>query len=111
MASVIKNLVSTKYLETTQTAQYAPDGFRAVLDKCIITNVSTVNVKLNVNIVADGFSASASNKVISNRLLLPNESYECPEVVGIVLESRSFISTLSDTASALTFNLSGREIT
>jgi len=42
---------------------------------------------------------------------VPGETYLCPELVGQVLESGGFISTLAGTASALTFTASGREIT
>ena len=103
--------VSSKYLEATQTAQYTSANAKTVIDKCVITNVSSSNVKLNVNIVNSGSSVADSNIIISDRIVEPNETYNCPEIVGLILESGDFISTLSSVASALVINLNGRTIT
>jgi len=61
--------------------------------------------------VASGGSAGAANLVLSAKNIVPGETYLCPELVGQVLESGGFISTLAGAATSLTIRASGREIT
>lgn len=110
MPSTQITAVPSKYIENSQTTQYIPDGVKFVIDKCVVTNISSNNGIMSINIVDNGNSPSAVNRLISNRLIRPDESYECPEIVGCVLESRDYISAISDTASALIIFVSGREI-
>ena len=49
--------------------------------------------------------------VIDDKTIVPGETYLCPELVGQSLEPGGFISTIASAATALTFRVSGREIT
>ena len=110
MAVTLKVLVPPKQLENAQTAQYTATNVRAIIDKATITNTSANNVTLSVNLVTVSGSAGASNLIIDNRTIVPDECYLCPELVGQVLEAGGFISTIAGTASALTMRVSGREV-
>lgn len=111
MTVTVKNLIPAKQAENAQTTQYTAVNCKARIDKFTATNTTASNVTLTVNVVASGDSASASNAVLSARAIAPGETYTCPELVGQVLESGGFISTLAGTASALTIRASGVEIT
>lgn len=105
-------LIARKYAENVQAGQYtAPASTKTIVDKFTATNISAGTVVLSVNIVGSGASASPSNRVMSLRSIGPGECYQCPEVVGQMLEPGAYISTLCNTASALTLSASGREIT
>ena len=106
-----KALVPAKQLESSQTTQYTASNCTTIVDKATATNTTSSNVLLSVNIVTSGGSASASNLVIKTRSIAPNETYPCVELIGQVLEPGGFISTLAGTATAITFRVSGREIT
>ena len=106
-----KTLVASKQAENAQTTQYTAAGATTIIDKMTATNTTAANVLFSVNLVVSGGSASASNLIIDARAIAPSETYVCTEVAGQVLESGGFISTLADTASALTISASGREIT
>lgn len=110
MAVTVKELVPAKYVENAQTTQFTA-GARTVIDKATLTNVSAGIVEFSANIVADGDTAASDNLVIVHKLIATEETYTCPELVGQVLEKDSFLSTLSDTASALVIRVSGRELT
>jgi len=110
MAVTLKVLVPPKQLENTQTSQYTATNVRAIIDKATITNTSANNVTVAVNLVTVSGSAGASNLIIDNRTIVPDETYLCPELVGQVLEAGSFISTIAGTASTLTMRVSGREV-
>lgn len=110
MAVTVINIIPRKQAEATQTAQYTADNVKAIIDKFTATNTSANNVEFSCNLIASGGSASDSNLVIGSQVILPGETYLCPELIGQVLGSGGFISTLCDTASALTISASGREI-
>lgn len=110
MAVTAKVLVAPKQLENSQTAQYTATNVRAIIDKATITNTSGSNVTVSVNLVTVSTSASSSNLIISSRTIVPAETYLCPELVGQILDSGGFISTIAGAATSLTFRVSGREI-
>jgi hypothetical protein len=110
MAVTLKVLVPPKQLENAQTTQYTATNVRAIIDKATITNTSANNVTVSVNLVTVSGSAGASNLIMDNRTIVPDETYLCPELVGQVLEAGGFISTIAGTASTLTMRVSGREV-
>jgi len=111
MTTSVKNLLTSKYLENAQTTQYTALSVKAVIDKFTVTNVSAFNVSLSVNLVKNAVAVTDENLIINAHLIEPGETYLCSEMVGHVLESGDFISTLASAASALVANISGREIT
>lgn len=111
MTVTVRSIIPAKQAENVQTTQYTAASATTIVDKMTATNTSAGNVLFSVNLVAVGGSASASNLIIDERAIAPNETYVCTEMAGHVLESGGFISTLADTASALTISASGREIT
>jgi len=110
MTVTVKVLVPPLQLQATQTTQYTATAIRAIIDKATVTNTDTVSRTFSVNLVTSGGSAGSANLVIDNRTVQPDETYTCPELVGHVLEAGGFISTIASAASALTFRVSGREV-
>jgi len=111
MAVTVKNIVPAKQLEASQTAQYTAVNCKTIIDKATVTNTNSANVTFSTNLVASGGSAGNENLIVKTHTVVPGETYLCPELVGQVLESGGFISTLAGTATSLTFTASGREIT
>lgn len=110
MAVTARVLVPAKSLENVQTAQYTAASVRAIIDKATITNTSGSNVSVSVNLVTSGGSASNANLIIDTKIIVPDETYLCPELVGHVLEAGGFISTIASAATSLTMRVSGREV-
>lgn len=110
MAITVKQLIPAKQAENSQTTQYTATGVKAVIDKFSATNTTTSTVVFSVNIVALSGSASDSNLIVDTKSIVGGETYLFPELVGQILEAGGFISTLSDTATALTIASGGREI-
>ncbi|CAB4168959.1 hypothetical protein UFOVP581_25 [uncultured Caudovirales phage] len=109
MTVSIKNIVPAKFAENAQTTQYTAALVKAVIDKFTATNTSASNASIDVNLTLGG-AAAGSNLIIKSRVLLPNETYTFPELVGHVLEPTGTISTIASTASAIVIRASGREI-
>ena len=110
MSVIVLNIIPRKQAEAAQTGQYTADNVKAIIDKFTATNTSASNIVFSCNLIASGDSASDSNLVLDSQTILPGKTYLCPELVGQTLESGGIISTLCDTASALTISASGREI-
>ena len=111
MTITVKNIIPRKFAENSQTTQYTATNCKTVIDKFTATNTSASPVVLSANLVASGGSASASNLLLNSKSIAAGETYNAYELVGQVLESGGFISTIAGTASALTISASGREIT
>jgi len=111
MTVTVVNLVPRKQVEDTQFTQYTAVNCKTIIDKFTVTNTSLGNVTLSTNLVASQDVPSDSNLVLKTRTIGPGQTYTCPELVGQVLESGGFISTLASAPTALTISVSGREIT
>ena len=110
MSVIVINIIPRKQAEAVQTGQYTADNVKAIIDKFTATNTSASNIVFSCNLIASGDSASDSNLVLDSQTILPGKTYLCPELVGQTLEAGGIISTLCDTAAALTISASGREI-
>lgn len=111
MGVLVKTLIASKQAENVQTTQYTATNAKAIIDKFTATNTSATNVTLSVNLVTSGGSAGVTNLIVDARAIAPDETYTFPELVGQVLESGGFISTIASAATSLTIRASGREIT
>jgi hypothetical protein len=111
MSVSVKTLIGAKQAESAQTTQYTATNVKTIIDKFTATNTSVNNVTLSVNLVAFGGSPGIDNLIVDARTIAPGETYTFPELVGQVLESGGFISTLASAITSLTIRSSGREIT
>jgi hypothetical protein len=111
MTVTVKVLVPAKYAENTQTTQYTATGVTAIIDKFTATNISGSAATISVNLVTVTGSAGNTNLITKTKTLQPSEVYTFPELVGQVLGSGDFISTIAGTASAINIRVSGREVT
>lgn len=111
MTVYVKNLVPAKIAENSQTTQYTAAGVTTIIDKFTATNYSASAATISVNLVTTGGSAGNLNLITKTKTLQPSEVYTFPELVGQVLNSGDFISTLAGTASAINIRVSGREVT
>lgn len=111
MAVVVKTLIPSKQAENVLTVQYSVSNGRTIIDKFTATNTSASNVGINVYLIQSGDAAGSSTLIVDTRVIVPDETYTFPELVGHVLEAGAYISTIASAASALTIRASGREIT
>jgi hypothetical protein len=107
----VKVLVPAKYAENSQTSQYTATGVTAIIDKFTATNISGSAATISVNLVTTAGSAGNTNLITKTKTLQASEVYTFPELVGQVLGSGDFISTIAGTASAINIRVSGREVT
>jgi hypothetical protein len=111
LAITAKNLVPSAQIAAALTTYYTATNVRAIIDKATICNDSAGAVSVDVHIVPQGGTADSTNIVISDKSINADETYTCPELVGHVLESGSFLRAVASAATSLTFRVSGREVT
>lgn len=111
MTATVKVLIQSKQAENIETPQYTATNVRTIIDKFTVTNTTVGVVVFTARIIPSGGSAAASNAIISARSIAAGECYTCPELVGHLLSSGDFISTLAGAATSLTIRAAGREIT
>jgi len=111
MTVTVQVIIPAKFAENTQTTQFTSDSLTTIIDKFTATNTGAGAFAISVNLVTNGGAASASNLITKTKILLPNEVYTFPELVGQVLAPGGFISTLASTPSVITIRASGRLIT
>ncbi|WP_097303821.1 hypothetical protein [Pseudomonas chlororaphis] len=111
MTVTVKNIIPRKQAENSQTTQYTALNVKTVIDKFTVTNTSAVTVSFSCNLVAMADTPGNQNLVTKTRGIAAGEAYTCPELVGQVLDSGGYISTLASAAASLTISASGREIT
>jgi hypothetical protein len=110
MTVTAKNLVPAKTVEATQTTQYTANGVTTIIDKFTATNYSGSSATISVNLITATGTASNDNLIVKQRTLAASETYIFPELVGQILPSGGFISTIAGTASAINMRVSGREV-
>ena len=110
MAVSTKVLIPAKTAENVQTTQYTATNVTTIIDKFTATNYNTAAATISVNLVTVLGSAGNDNLIVKTKTLQPAETYTFPELVGQVLASGGFISTIAGTASAINIRASGREI-
>lgn len=111
MTVTAKNLVPAKTAEAIQTTQYTvPGNVTTIIDKFTATNYSGSAATISVNLVTEGESAANKNIITKTKSLEAAEVYTFPELVGQILPSGGFISTIAGTADSINIRVSGREI-
>lgn len=103
-------IIQSKQAENAQTTQYTAGRLQTIIDDFTATNTSASDVTLSIHLVPSGDTAGDANMILKEKIITPSETYEATEIIGHTLEKGDFISTLCDTASALTIRASGREI-
>ena len=110
MTVTVKVLIPAKIAEATQTTQYTAAGVTTIIDKFTATNYSAVAATISINLVTVSGSAGNLNLITKTKTLQPSEVYTFPEIVGQVLNSGDFISTIAGTATSVNIRASGREV-
>ena len=111
MTVTAKNIVPAKVAEATQTTQYTAVNVTTIIDKFTATNFSGSSATISVNLVTYTDTAGNQNLITKTKSLAASEVYTFPELVGQILPTAAFISTIASAASAINMRVSGREVT
>ena len=111
MTVAVKVLIPAKIAEASQTTQYTSTGLTTIIDKFTATNYSGSAATISVNLVTTAGNAGDQNLITKTKSLQASEVYTFPEIVGQVLASGDFISTIAGTATSINIRSNGRVVT
>lgn len=78
--------------------------------KCTVTNDTTTVVTISFNKRPAAVAAGPTNLIMNLKPIGSLETYECPEVVGQVLDATDLLSAIASVADQLTVSLDIVEI-
>ncbi len=110
MGVSIKNVYLAQPAAADTTLYTCPALTVARVLKCTVTNDTTTVVTINFNKVPSGGAAAVTNLILNTKSIGSRETYECPEVVGQVLNAGQFISAFPSVLDQLTVSLDVVEI-
>ena len=111
MAVTLGNKYVAQPADTDTTLYTAPAGTIARVVKCTATNDTTTAVTITFHKVPTGETLGDENLILNAKDLGSKETYECPEVVGQVLDAADLISAVASVADQVTVSLDVAEIT
>lgn len=111
MSVTIKNAYAGQPGASATEAYDCPAGAEARVLKCTACNDTTTNVTFKVYKVPSGASVGDAYYIINDKTLISKDTYECPEVVGQVLDPGDKIYFHPSAADQVSFMLDVVEIT
>ena len=110
MAVNAKKLIAATQLTGSAATYYTATNVTARVDNFTLTNTDSSARTVDVHIVAPAGSASAANNIIDAKSIAAHETYTCPEMIGKLIPSGYFIQALASTATVVTIDANGIEI-
>jgi hypothetical protein len=110
MGTTIKNAYIGQPGITDTTLFTAGANITARVVKCTATNDTTTATTITFHKVESGAAVGDDKLILNGRALASKETYECPEVVGQVLDAGDLISAIAGDAAQVTVILDVVEI-
>lgn len=110
MATIYKNIIPSKLIESASTMQYTTATAKAIIDKFTALNTDSVERTITVYIVPGAGSPSATNMVVKTKAISAGQTASLHELIGHVMEAGGSIYTAASAATAISIRASGREI-
>jgi len=110
MGIEIKNAYMAQPAAADTTLYTCPANTQARVLKCTVTNDTTTAVTISFNKVPSGGAVGADNLVLNLKAIGSRETYECPEVVGQVMDAGDVMSAIASVVDQLSVALDVVEI-
>ena len=110
MPVTLKNAYIAQPGVTDTTLYTCPANTAAKIIKCTVTNDTTTTVTISFNKRPAAVAAAVTNLIMNLKPICNKETYECPEVVGQVLDTTDVLSAIASIADQLTVSLDVVEI-
>jgi len=110
MAILVKNAYIGQPAAANTTLYTCPGGTQARVLKCTVTNDTTTVATISFHKVPSGDAVGDDLLILNTKSIGGNETYDCPEIVGQVLDSADLISAIASAADQLVVSLDVVEI-
>ena len=111
MITYQKLIAGSQLTATAATYYTAPANTKARIDNMTLTNTTANAVTATVHVISAGATETALNMIISARTLAAGETYNCPEAVGKVMLATGTIRAFAGSATSISIQADGIEIT
>lgn len=103
-----RQLIPAQYLTSSLATYYTGEaGKNTIISKLTLTNVSAGVDNVDVHIVASGDTATAENRVLSQKALDSNQSFPVYQLEGQILKAGDTIQAKADNGTAVVIMASG----
>ena len=102
MAIALKNAYLAQVPAANTTLYTCPANTTARVLKCTVTNDTTTAQTITFHKVESGGAVGVDKLILNAKAIGNKETYECPEVVGQVLDAGDFLSGIAGGAAQLT---------
>lgn len=110
MQRLPKRLVDGSQLTTSAATYYTtPANTLTTIAACTLTNTTAGPVTATVHLVPSGGSATASNMVLSARVIATGESYNVGSAIGQTLAAGGTLQALAGAVTSISLVASGYE--
>lgn len=110
MATTAAQLIAPQQVAGTATIYYTSgSGVKTRIDKLSVTNPTAGAVSITIHIVPSGGSVGDSTTITKTRGVNTLETWNCPDLVGHVLNPGDTIRALASAATSLTLMASGAQ--
>jgi len=110
MPVTIKNAYMAQIAITDTVLYTVPANTQARVLKCTVTNDTTTVATISFNKRPTGGAVAVTNLIMNLKPIGNKETYDCPEVVGQVLDATDVLSAIASVADQLTVSLDVVEI-
>lgn len=110
MSVELKNAYIGQPASTGTTLYTCPTATTARVVKCTATNDTTTATTLTTNKIPSGGAEGDDNLIMNTQAIGGNKTYECPEVVGQVLDTGDAIKMTAGADNQVTVSLDVVEI-
>ena len=110
MTIALKNAYLAQVPVADTTLYTCPANTTARVLKCTVTNDTTTAQTITFHKVESGGAVGVTKLIMNIKAIGDKETYECPEVVGQVLDAGDYISAIAGGADQLTTVLDVVEI-
>jgi hypothetical protein len=105
-----KALVTPQQIANATTTYYTSTGLRTRIDKLTVTNPTAGAATVTIYLVPSGGSAGDSTTISKTKSVASLETWNCPDVVGHILEAGGTLQAVASAATTLTLAVSGAQL-
>jgi hypothetical protein len=111
VAYYFQPLIPMQRVPNSQTVLYTGQATATRIDKLTVVNTDTVLHTISINIIPSGGSAGAGNLSTDAQVILPGQTWNSPNEVGLMLNIGDEISVIGSAATELNIIASGMIMT
>jgi hypothetical protein len=109
MSIRVSNIIGRQHLAQSAATLYTARNVFTIVDKLTLTNTSNIAQSVTIYMPNPGGVFGNNNAVLFQRGIAPAETYQCPEIVGQVIQQGGTLVAAATQAGTVVISSTGRE--